>query len=1750
VPRSKTARSGRSHPISRLGLIPALSALLLGAAVAPALADDSTPAPAPAPVAAPAPPAMTATSAEQSARLQAVSTGQPVTVDSLTTPTHMVVAQPDGSLTSTDTPLPVRVLKGGSWTALDATLTTNPDGTLSPEASANPISLSSGGDGPLATLTAPSGHTMSLTMPFTLPTPTVQGDTALYPSVLPGVDLSVTVTDQGGFDDVLIVHNATAAANPLLRKLTMAASTDGLSLTPTASGGMDATESDGTLAYTSPTPLMWDSSSTAAPAPSGSGSPSATPTASPTASAGTEAPAARKAQAAGVRAAVATPTASASSTTGTAPADTDPTTSSAQAPGTGAQVDPIAMTTGSGSITLVPDTSLLTSTAAYPVYLDPFTNPVPSKSTGYDEVYSSSTCSGSPQFDKPQPNGEGVGYQGYGGACGNGVERSYYSVDTSGLDPSMVVSKSILTIEATYAASYNCSQNQPITLHTTGSIGSGTDWNNQPGNDDSSYGTVSTTVPSAVNPNSSCSDHYASFDVTNQVKKIAAAGINTWTVGLFGDESNSADYLRMSSSLSMSTNFDIAPTVTDPTMTPAPLATTHGTACGDAAGGWIGATSVVGSSSNVKINTTTASEVTGTNVSVQFHFWDNMLKDSSGDPATVKWDYSAAQAPGPVTEPIGFTLQDGHRYGFSVQGYDGTPLYGNQYTDCNFSVDATPPNTPTVAVNPSFPPVGTGTANPVVYANSKAALANTFSVTATDPVPANTCTLDACVSSGIDHFRWNLDSPPTSTTGHNVTPSSVTTDAAGDSTGVATLPVPVANWGVHTLYVQAVDKAGNASQVPTSYTFTAPWNPSTKVTPGDLDGDGVPDLLTTTSTGDLVMLPGNHDTSLPAGSPNGPVVLAVPANVPQGGTAGWNNYLVAHRGNLNGETADDLFALDTKSADKHLYIVKNDLDPGGTGHAGFTLNRFSSAIPRPSCAGFVPANRCSSAGYDSTDWDQVTQIAAPGSVYGDGVADLITVENGELWLFQGVSGGTLTNPVLLGDGDWSHMDLITPGTVSGAPTLWARDRTNGTIYTYSLAPDSTTLLPDLLHAPTAGAPLTSGLISTGTTHLCVDDSSSLTTPGNKVQVYGCNKSGAQNWVMGTDGTVRDFGMCLDAYHSGTANGTLVDLWPCNGSGAQQWIPGADGILTNPESGRCLADPAANTTPGTQLILWDCYTNIVGDGAQDWNDGATTALPAATQTPIGTASAATYPLVTSPGDINSPSGGPDGFPDLYATNTSGSLVEFPGGKAAPGSLGVQDPTTLPLHWWQLVDNTDSGYDGNLNSGTDELDTTLANDAAYSLDPTLATADTNLGVDNDLTVSNTGTDPSSSTFATTTGYEATSGPAVDTSQSYTVSAWVKLSSLDSADQWAVGQGTDNDQAFALGYQNSTGSWAFTTSTNDDSSIPAGTYVTAAGSTAAQLNTWTHLVGVYDSPTGAMTLYVNGAKAGTATNTTPVYSPSHPLTIGAVTSPVTNPDGSTGLVPSNGFNGSIGDVRTYDSAIGTNLAIGSPSTLGALASTATDSWALTDGTGTTAADTATTNPATLNGGATWTSDATRGPVLTLNGSTGYAATSGPAVDTSQSYSVSAWVKLNSLTSNSTFVSQSDSATAPVNNGLQLYYSSTAKAWAFDRSNSDASGSAFTAAYGSTATTGVWTHLVGVFDANANTLTLYVNGVLAGTTPYTGSDWNAAGPLQIGRRVYSGTYAEYANASISDVHVYNTALPPADAADNNDTLTINQLD
>ncbi|MGW0971912.1 LamG domain-containing protein [Streptomyces sp. NPDC002516] len=160
--------------------------------------------------------------------------------------------------------------------------------------------------------------------------------------------------------------------------------------------------------------------------------------------------------------------------------------------------------------------------------------------------------------------------------------------------------------------------------------------------------------------------------------------------------------------------------------------------------------------------------------------------------------------------------------------------------------------------------------------------------------------------------------------------------------------------------------------------------------------------------------------------------------------------------------------------------------------------------------------------------------------------------------------------------------------------------------------------------------------------------------------------------------------------------------------------------------------------------------------------------------------------------------------------------------------------------------------------------------------------------------------------------------------------------------------------------------------------------------------------------------------------------------------------------------------------------------------------------------------------------------------------AVDTSKNFTVSAWVKLNSLAANSTFLSQNGTT----NNGFQLYYSCCAQAWAFGRHSTDTSSAVWRATYGTKPVIGRWTHLVGIYDASAKEIRLYVDGKLTATTDWTYTPWNATGPLQIGRKLASSTYGEYTNGAISNVRIYPTALPPADAAAGGDLPKVTQLD
>jgi hypothetical protein len=103
---------------------------------------------------------------------------------------------------------------------------------------------------------------------------------------------------------------------------------------------------------------------------------------------------------------------------------------------------------------------------------------------------------------------------------------------------------------------------------------------------------------------------------------------------------------------------------------------------------------------------------------------------------------------------------------------------------------------------------------------------------------------------------------------------------------------------------------------------------------------------------------------------------------------------------------------------------------------------------------------------------------------------------------------------------------------------------------------------------------------------CVDIAGASSANGAKVQLYTCNGTGAQQWTVGGDGTVRALGKCLDVAAAGTANGTRVQLYDCNGTGAQQWRRSGD-ELVNVNANKCLDATGPSSADGTPLQIWSC-----------------------------------------------------------------------------------------------------------------------------------------------------------------------------------------------------------------------------------------------------------------------------------------------------------------------------------------------------------------------------------------------------------------------------------------------------------------------------------------------------------------------------------------------------------------------------------
>ncbi|MFH8386674.1 LamG-like jellyroll fold domain-containing protein, partial [Kitasatospora sp. NPDC018058] len=162
-------------------------------------------------------------------------------------------------------------------------------------------------------------------------------------------------------------------------------------------------------------------------------------------------------------------------------------------------------------------------------------------------------------------------------------------------------------------------------------------------------------------------------------------------------------------------------------------------------------------------------------------------------------------------------------------------------------------------------------------------------------------------------------------------------------------------------------------------------------------------------------------------------------------------------------------------------------------------------------------------------------------------------------------------------------------------------------------------------------------------------------------------------------------------------------------------------------------------------------------------------------------------------------------------------------------------------------------------------------------------------------------------------------------------------------------------------------------------------------------------------------------------------------------------------------------------------------------------------------------------------------------------PGLDTTQSYSVSAWVKLNNTNGYETVASLTGQERSP----FYLQYSPAYSNWAMVFPGSDNyNTNAYYAAWDSTGRTkaqvGVWTHLTGTYNAGTGTATLYVNGSAVGSARIP-TTFKVNGALNIGGEAADRYPAgSYVNGAISDVRVYPYALtdPQANAVATTDSL------
>lgn len=575
----------------------------------------------------------------------AVSCGREVEVVDERTEWSTVHALPDGQMRLDASVSAQRTRVSGEWADIDTSLAPTDEG-IAPVSPAVAMVFSDGTPGRPLVRMERDGHELTFDAPFPVGAPVVFGSTLEYRDVLDDVDLVVTVNEDGsGFSEVLRVHSPEAAGDPRIAELTFPVTvSDGLALVG-EDGGFVVQDASGAQVFTSPPPVMWDSSADLA-------APSLTPRVS------------------GLQMSMASD--------GSVLDESVLANRAARQDGPlerdRAAVMDVEVDAGADAVVVTPDAGILTNpSTVWPVYIDP------SVSGGLgmwisvrDDGWSDFNYSGD----------QGVGRCGTTGSpmyCSQvftrrAAWRFYGLMAVGNVEPADVQSA---TFSAYGSHSYSCTP-APVDAWWAGAFGNGTTWAQL------EWKRYVSTRNVAHKP--ACSNAgFIEFDVTAIAKETAAANVETLTVGLrAGNEGTSAGWKRyVGSTATVSVTYNRPPdTATNLSLASTPSGGSLG--CGTAAAPtWL--------SVATPTLRATLTDPDGTNVSAWTYIYD--------DAGTLRWQPQpgAFQVNGSQhsqTVPAG-VLGEGPLYRWHVSGYDGART-SITHPACYFRVDLVNPGSPQV----------------------------------------------------------------------------------------------------------------------------------------------------------------------------------------------------------------------------------------------------------------------------------------------------------------------------------------------------------------------------------------------------------------------------------------------------------------------------------------------------------------------------------------------------------------------------------------------------------------------------------------------------------------------------------------------------------------------------------------------------------------------------------------------------------------------------------------------------------------------------------------------------------------------------------------------------------------------------------------------------------------------------------------------------------------------------------------------